>query len=274
MSHGQSAFDAAQELKALFPRKYELAVVLGSGFYPILENLQVIKEIPYSVIGNFPKSTVPGHAGKFVCAEVEDTPVLFLSGRLHYYEGHSMERVTFPVRVLAEAGIRHLLLTNAAGGIHPDLAPGDLMVVNDHINFMGDSPLRGILSSGIASPFVDLSNAYDRRMSELLVKAGRLVGLKMRTGIYLAVSGPHYETPAEIRVFRQAGADAVGMSTVPEVIVANHCSLPVAAVSCIANRCAGLNGSPLNHEDVLETVAGASEMISRFFSSFVRLYSN
>ena len=185
-----------------------------------------------------------------------------------------MASVTFAVRVLAAYGIRDLLLTNAAGGIHPRFRPGDFMIVEDHINFMGINPLRAPRGSNVpAQPrFVDLSCAYDAGLRRLLQRAGQARGVRLRSGVYLAVSGPSYETPAEIRAFRTLGADAVGMSTVPEAVVARHLGLRVAALSCITNRAAGANHAPLSHHEVLKTASRVTAVAARILARFARLY--
>jgi inosine/guanosine/xanthosine phosphorylase family protein len=196
---------------------------------------------------------------------------LVLSGRAHYYEGWSMDAVTFPIRVLASLGIQTVLLTNAAGAINGRFCPGDFMVLSDHINCMGTNPLRGTLTRD-KPRFVDLSEAYDPKLNRLLVKAARLAKVTLHSGVYLAVSGPSYETPAEIRAFARLGADAVGMSTVPEVIVARQCGLTVAAVSCITNLAAGRGEPTLSHADVLAVAERFKERAARLLSNFVNLY--
>jgi purine-nucleoside phosphorylase len=194
-----------------------------------------------------------------------------LSGRAHFYEGHAMEQVTFAVRVLAACGVTDLLLTNAAGGINRKFRAGDFMLVTDHINFMGANPLRGPARPGVPR-FVDLTGAYDARLAALMRQAGRRAGVKLRRGVYLAVSGPSYETPAEIRAFARLGADAVGMSTVPEVIVARQCGLRVAALSCITNLAAGVGRHPLTHEEVLAAGERVRTAAARLLKKFARLY--
>ena len=235
-----SPHTAVAHLKKASRLRPTLAIVLGSGFHHVLSELRVDKKISYAKIPGFPKPTVSGHAGELYFGHLGKTPVLVLSGRAHFYEGHSMERVTFAVRALAAFGIRDLLLTNAAGGINKKFRPGDFMVLTDHINFMGANPLRGPAVSGL-NRFVDLTDAYNTGLNALLFRAGKIAGLKLQRGVYLAVSGPSYETPAEIRAFFRLGADAVGMSTVPEAIAARQCGLNVAAVSCITNLAAGIS---------------------------------
>lgn len=248
-----------------------LAVVLGSGFGHVLEELEIETKISYAKLPGFPPVGVSGHAGELYLGHLENTPIAVLCGRAHYYEGHPMERVTFSVRALAALGIRDLLLTNAAGGVNRRFRAGDFMVLTDHINFMGTNPLRGPALPGLPR-FVDLSQAYDPKLRTMLQRAGRAAGLKLQRGVYLAVSGPSYETPAEIRAFARLGADAVGMSTVPETIVARQCGLRVAAMSCITNLAAGISHSPLSHAEVLETGERVKESGARLLKNFAKLY--
>jgi purine-nucleoside phosphorylase len=261
----------ATRLKKVSRLRPELAIVLGSGFQHFLSALQVDKKIPYAKIPGFPKPTVSGHAGELYFGRLEGVPLMVLSGRSHFYEGHSMERVTFATRVLAAYGIRDLLLTNAAGGINKSFRPGDFMVLTDHINFMGENPLRGELLPGLPR-FVDLTRAYDPGLNALLFRAGTMSKSKLRHGVYLAVSGPSYETPAEIRMFARLGADAVGMSTVPEAVVARQCGLNVAAISCITNLGAGLGKSQLSHAEVLETATRVKSLAVELLKNFLKLY--
>jgi purine-nucleoside phosphorylase len=250
----------------------KLALVLGTGFAPVLQRVQVSARIASADIPGFAASTVPGHAGELVGGTLGGLPVVVLSGRIHYYEGHTLAQVAFPVRALATAGVETLLLTNAAGGINPGFAAGDYMVLKDHINFMGDNPLRGPARPGQAR-FIDLTQAYDPQLSEWVLAAGRTAGLRMHQGVYLAVCGPSYETPAEIRAFAALGADAVGMSTVPEVIVARQCGLRVAAISCISNLAAGQAPGPLDHLDVIETGRRSGELAGHMLELFAENYA-
>lgn len=227
-----------------------LGFILGSGFQDVLARMKVELDLPFSKLPGFVCPDVAGHAGRVVIGELGSTSVIALLGRAHFYEGHEMSRVTFPVRVLAEFGIQTVLLANAAGGINSKFAPGDYMALSDHINFMGTNPLRGRVESDGAR-FVDLTGSYDAGLRKILVQSGRQAGLKMHTGVYLAVSGPSYETSAEIRAFRRLGADAVGMSTVPEAIAARQEGLRVAALSCIANLAAGDGRAAISHDEVL-----------------------
>ena len=262
---------AAARLKKLSRLRPTLALVLGSGFNHVLSELGVDAQISYDKLPGFPPTGVSGHAGKLFIGHLGGTPVMVLSGRAHYYEGHSMTQVTFAVRVLAASGIRDLLLTNAAGGINRGFRPGEFMVLTDHINLMGTNPLRGGPLPGLPR-FVDLTCAYDRGLRRLLRQAGQRCGVKLRTGTYLAVCGPSYETPAEIRAFARLGADAVGMSTVPEVIVARQCGLKVAALSCITNLAAGRSRQTLSHAEVLDTGERVGHVAAQMLKNFAELY--
>jgi len=262
---------AAARLKQLSVLRPTLAIVLGSGFHHVLSELEVDAEIQYGKLPGFPPVGVSGHAGQLLVGHLGGTAVMVLSGRAHFYEGHPMEVVTFAVRALAAYGIRDLLLTNAAGGLNRSFRPGDFMVLSDHINQIGANPLRGPPVAGLAR-FVDLTEAYDEGLRRLLHQAGRECRRKLRSGTYLAVCGPSYETPAEIRAFARLGADAVGMSTVPETIVARQCGMKVAAVSCITNLAAGRTRRPLSHDEVLETAERVKATAARLLKSFAKLY--
>lgn len=257
---------------AASPLRPKLGLVLGSGFGHVAEAITVLAEVPFGRLPGFAEPSVPGHPGRVLMGRLGGTPVVAVCGRVHFYEGHPMSVVTFPVRVLAALGIRAVLLTNAAGGIARRLQPGDFMRVTDHINLMGVNPLCGPTLTR-QSRFVDLSRAYDPSLNRLLAAAARRARVRLQSGVYLAVSGPSYETPAEIRAFARLGADAVGMSTVPEVIVARQCGLAVAAVCCITNLAAGRARQPLSHEEVLETARRAQARASRLLTEFAKLYA-
>jgi purine-nucleoside phosphorylase len=259
-----AAVDAIRTASNNQPR---LAIVLGSGFGGVLEAVDAEAAIPYAAIPGFPATTVQGHAGRLVVGRLGRTPVYLLAGRAHFYEGHDLEVVTFPVRVLAALGVADLLLTNAAGAINPRFHPGDFMLVTDHINLMGANPLRGPVQ-GAEPRFVDLSRVYDPGLARRLAAAARVAGARLRRGVYLAVSGPSYETPAEVRAFARLGADAVGMSTVPEAIVARACGLRVAGLSCLTNLAAGLGRTPISHTEVLTTAAAARERAVALLTAF------
>jgi purine-nucleoside phosphorylase len=264
---------AATRLKKVSPLRPTLAIVLGSGFHHVLTELRVAKKISYAKIPGFPKPTVSGHAGELYFGQLSRTPVLVLSGRAHFYEGHEMERVTFATRTLAAFGITDLLLTNAAGGLNKNFRAGDFMVLTDHINLMGVNPLRGAAIPGLPR-FVDLTETYDQKLRTALLKAGKISKLKLQQGVYLAVSGPTYETPAEIRAFGRLGADAVGMSTVPEAVVARQSGLRVAGVSCITNLAAGISKENLSHAEVLETAERVKNSGAQLIKNFAELYGD
>ncbi len=273
MTTTRKAASAANRLKRLSNLRPTLAFILGSGFHHALSLLKVECEVDYRRLSGFPPVGVSGHAGKLYLGHFGKCPVMVLSGRAHFYEGHPMSLVTFAVRTLAAFGIRDLVLTNAAGGVNRKFQAGDFMVLADHINLMGTNPLRGAPEPGLAQ-FPDLSRAYDPGLSRGLHLAGRRAGLRMHSGVYLAVSGPTYETPAEVRAFARLGADAVGMSTVPETIVARQCGLRVAAVSCITNLAAGRSRSPLSHAEVLETAKRVQSLAARMLHNFATDYGH
>jgi purine-nucleoside phosphorylase len=273
MKSGTGAGAAAQRLKKLSKLRPTLGIVLGSGFHHVLHELEVDAEISYQKLQGFPPVGVKGHAGKLYIGRLGGTAVIILSGRAHFYEGHPMTLVTFAVRTLAAYGISDLLLTNAAGGVNRTFRAGDFMVLTDHINFMGTNPLRGADIAGMPR-FVDLTEAYDKGLRRLMERAAKACSLKLRSGVYLAVTGPSYETPAEIRAFGRLGADAVGMSTVPETIVARQCGVKVAGVSCITNLAAGRGKEPLSHKEVLETAERVQSLAAQLLVNFVRLYGS
>jgi purine-nucleoside phosphorylase len=264
---------AAAKIKKLSKLRPALAIVLGSGFQEAIARLKVDTEISYGALPGFPPVGVSGHAGKLLLGHLGGTAVAVLSGRAHYYEGNSMEQVTFAMRAMAEFGIQDVLLTNAAGGVNGAFRPGNFMVLKDHINLMGVNPLRGPPLPGLPR-FVDMTRAYDPGLSEMLVNAGRRCKLKLREGVYLAVSGPTYETPAEVRAFAGLGADAVGMSTVPETIVARQCGLKVVGLSCITNLAAGLGGDTLTHAEVLETAERVKHSAAMLLEEFAKLHGD
>jgi purine-nucleoside phosphorylase len=230
-----------------------IAVVLGSGLGGFADDFEEAVAIPYEDIPGFVRSTAQGHAGRLVIGKVDSVPVLAMQGRVHYYEGYSLEEVTFPVRTFSLLGIKTLILTNAAGGINVQLTQGALMVISDHLNLMGVNPLRGPNDERFGPRFPDMSTVYSPELQELVVEEARAINVEVRRGIYGALSGPSYETPAEIHLLRGLGADAVGMSTVPEAIVARHMGLEVLGISCITNMAAGISDEPINHEEVMAT---------------------
>lgn len=245
--------EAAEWLRGRGFGRAEVGIVLGSGLGPFTSAMDDAFAVDYAAIPHFPASRVVGHAGRLVEGRVRGRRVAALSGRVHLYEGHDLRTVTFAVRTLGLLGIRTLVLTNAAGGINPELSPGTLMVIDDHINLMGTNPLIGPCDPRWGPQFPDMSEVYSSRLRALAEQAAAQVGQGVRHGIYIAVPGPSYETPAEIRAFRALGADAVGMSTVPEAIVARQMGMEVLGLSCITNMAAGVLPQPLRHDEVLET---------------------
>lgn len=236
-------------------RRPRVAVVLGSGLGGVAEAVKDGVEIPYSEIPHFVSSTVEGHAGKLIIGSCGDVDVVLMKGRVHFYEGYSMEEVTLPVRVFHLMGVRSLILTNASGGAAPHLSPGSLMAITDHINMMGENPLRGPNDDRFGPRFPDMTAVYTPSYVEAAHEIAREIGVVLFEGVYMALRGPTYETPAEIRMMRKLGADAVGMSTAPEATVARHCGMNVLAISCITNVAAGLTSAEINHSEVM-TVGG------------------
>jgi purine-nucleoside phosphorylase len=235
-----------------------VAIVLGSGLGAFAEHLEDARSLPFSELPGFPQATVQGHKGRLAYGRLGKSPVLALQGRLHGYEGHDAATVAFPARVFGVLGARALVVTNAAGGVGASLHPGDLMRITDHLDLTGNNPLIGPNEEALGPRFPDLSHAYDPRLAQALEEAAQAAKQTLRAGVYLQMTGPSYETPAEIRMARALGADAVGMSTVPEVIVAAHQGLPVCGISCITNLAAGISPHPLSHQEVMD-VARAVE---------------
>ena len=253
-------FSAARQcIEQLSPLRPRLGLVLGSGLGAFAEQVAERLEISYETIPHWPRPTTPGHSGKLLLGKLAEVPLAVLVGRLHFYEGYSVKQVTFPIRVLGCFGVRSLVVTNAAGAIHPELRPGELALISDHLNLLAANPLAGPNDDRFGPRFLDMSEAYDRRYRALARAAAAQLGLSLPEGVYAALPGPSYETPAEIRYLRSIGADLVGMSTVPEVIVANHMGMRVLGISCVTNLAAGLREQKLSHEEVLETGARATD---------------
>ena len=232
----------------------QVGLILGSGLGELAEDVENAIRIPYENIPNFPVSTVAGHAGQLVYGDLAGKKVLILQGRVHYYEGYDLNTVTYPVRIFKELGVETVIVTNAAGGINTSFQPGDLMIIMDHINLAGNNPLIGANLDAHGPRFVDLTETYSLRGQAILRQAAAKEGIHLQQGVYTWVTGPSYETPAEIRYMRTIGGDAVGMSTVPEAIVAKHCGMEVLGISCITNLASGMQSS-LNHEEVMEISA-------------------
>ncbi len=232
-----------------------IALVLGSGLGDFADDFTNTTRIPYAKIPNFPQSTAIGHAGRLVIGNVGDIPVAGMQGRVHLYEGYAAKEVAFPIRIFARMGIKAMIVTNAAGGINRNYSQGCLVVIRDHVNLQGVNPLTGPNDERFGLRFPDMTQAYDREFQRFVTEEGKNLGLNIHNGVYLAVQGPSYETPAEIYSFRAIGADLVGMSTVPEVIAARHSGFRVLGISCVTNMAAGTTDAPLNQEEVLETAA-------------------
>ena len=249
----ERAEHASRVIRARTKLEPRIAIVLGSGLGSFADDFDEAVSVPYEEIPGFVRSTAQGHAGRLVIGKVDSVPVVAMQGRVHYYEGYSLEEVTFPIRTFNLLGIKTLILTNASGGINVELSQGTLMVISDHLNLMGDNPLRGQNEERFGPRFPDMSAVYAPDLQALVVEEARAIGVDVRRGIYGALSGPSYETPAEIHLLRTLGADAVGMSTVPEAIVARHMGMEVLGISCITNMAAGIGDEPINHEEVMAT---------------------
>ncbi|AJA47998.1 purine nucleoside phosphorylase 1 [Clostridium pasteurianum DSM 525 = ATCC 6013] len=230
----------------------KIGIILGSGLGEIAEDIENKIIIKYSDIPNMPISTVKGHAGQFVIGEFSGKNVIIMQGRFHYYEGNSMELLALPIYIMKYLGVENLIVTNAAGGVNTNFVPGDLMLIKDHINFVFNNPLIGKNHEKIGSRFPDMSCAYSEKLIDIAKEVSNNLNINIKEGVYLMMTGPCYETPAEIRMIRILGGDAVGMSTVPEVIAANHCNLEVLGISCITNMAAGILNKPLDHAEVME----------------------
>ncbi|TMB75981.1 MAG: purine-nucleoside phosphorylase [Chloroflexi bacterium] len=259
---------AVSAIGALTKHRPTVAIVLGSGLGALADDVQGADRIPYERIPGWKRSTVPGHAGQLVVGRLEGKSVAVMKGRLHYYEGYDMQEITFPVRVFKAWGIDTIVLTNACGGLNPTYKAGDLMVINDHINFMAGNPLRGANDDTLGPRFPDMVGAY----TEELRKLAHEVDTDLRDGVYVAVAGPNFETPAELRMLRRWGADAVGMSTVPEVLVARHASMRILAIGTVTDMATGLPGliDHVSHEEVLKIADAAGKRLASVIKGVVR----
>lgn len=257
---------ATRFLQEKYKKKPKVGLILGSGLGILADEIKEPVKIPYDTIPDFPVSTVEGHAGQLVFGLLNDVEVVAMQGRFHYYEGYSFEKVTFPVRVMKQLGVESLIVTNAAGGINEDFEPGDLMLLTDHINNMGSNPLIGKNDANLGPRFPDMSEAYSRVLRQNAKQIAAELGIPVKEGVYVGNTGPSYETPAEVKMLRILGGDAVGMSTVPEVIVARHAGLQVLGISCISNMAAGILDQPLSHDEVIET----TEKVKSNFLKYVK----
>ncbi len=250
--------------------KVDIGITLGTGLGDLVNHVKIIKTIDYAVIPHFPVSTVEFHKGQLLYAELNTTKLLIMQGRFHLYEGYSMQQITYPIRLMKMLGAQALLLSNAAGGINKDFKKGDLVVIDDHINLQGSSPLIGTNDDSLGSRFPDMSCPYSPELNKLLYKAASELGVSLNTGVYASVSGPNLETRAEYRYLGRIGADIVGMSTVPEVIVANHMNLPCAAVSVVTDECDPLHLKPVNIAEIIEVAGRSDKALSQIFINTIR----
>lgn len=258
MSHDTALHDRVHEAarrvgERIGDRRPSVGLILGSGLGGFADRLEDAVRIDYGDLPHFPLSTVSGHAGRLVVGTLAGVTCVAMQGRVHFYEGHSAAEAALPARVLVALGARTLIITNAAGGLHADWTPGTLMLIRDHINLLGDNPLRGPNDDRLGPRFPDMTRAYAPALRELARGAAARIGLELAEGVYVAMSGPTYETPAEVQMLARLGADATGMSTVPEAVVANHMGARVLGISCITNKAAGLSDQPLSHDEVKET---------------------
>lgn len=255
--------------------KPEVAIVLGSGLGDYAESLKIEATLPYSEIDGFPVSTVAGHKGRFIFGYEGDVPVVAMQGRVHFYEGYPMEDVILPIRLMGLMGAKVLFLTNASGGVNESFCPGDFMLIEDHISSFIPSPLIGPNKAELGTRFPDMSEVYNQELRDIIVRSAKEVDIELKKGVYLQFSGPAYETPAEIRMARILGADAVGMSTVCEAIAANHMGLEVCGVSCVTNMASGILKQPLNHKEVQETADRVAASFKRLMQRAVAdIYTN
>ncbi|ODN30912.1 purine-nucleoside phosphorylase [Fervidobacterium thailandense] len=261
---------ATDYIKSKISEAPEVCIVLGSGLHGIADSVENPTKIPYKEIPEFPVSTAPGHKGELIFGKLNGKNVMLMNGRFHYYEGYHMKDVTFGVRVAQLLGVKYLFLTNAAGGLNPDYEVGRPMIIKDHINMMGDNPLIGPNIEEWGPRFPDMSNAYDKDLRELAKAVAKELGIDVYEGVYVAVAGPNFETPAELRMLRWMGADAVGMSTVPEVIAAAHAGIKVLAISAITDRAVPDDLKPLTAEEVLEVANRTGQLIAKILAEVVK----
>lgn len=248
----------------------KVAIILGSGLGDYANQIKIIDEISYDKIDGFPVSTVPGHAGKFIFGYVDDVPVVCMKGRVHYYEGYPISDVVLPIRLMKLLGAEVLFLSNAAGGVNTEFKPGDLMMITDHIACFAPNPLLGPNVDELGKRFPDMSNVYDDALQEVIRQTAQECDLKIKEGVYTYLTGPSYESPADIRMLRVLGADAVGMSTVPEAIAANHMDMKICGISCITNMAAGILKQPLDHKEVQETADKAAKSFQKLVTEVIK----
>ncbi|WP_298786170.1 purine-nucleoside phosphorylase [uncultured Marinococcus sp.] len=266
----QQTKEAVQYIQSNISAVPSTGLVLGSGLGVLADEIKNPVVLKYEDIPGFPVSTVEGHAGQLVFGELEGMQVAAMQGRFHYYEGYSLQEVTFPIRVMNALGVKRLLVTNAAGGVNHDFEPGDLMIIDDHINWLGANPLIGENDAELGPRFPDMSSAYSKGLAKIADEAALSLNIRIQRGTYMANTGPAYETPAEVRMARVLGADAVGMSTVPEVIVAVHGGMEVLGISCISNLAAGMLDQPLSHDEVMDTTSKVQEDFLKLMKETLR----
>lgn len=247
----------------------EIGIILGSGLGDFADEFESII-IPYNDIPGFEKSNVQGHKGQLVFAQINGKKVVMMQGRYHFYEGYSMQTVTFPVKVMKKLGVKTLIITNAAGAVTPEFRPGDLMLITDHINFMGTNPLIGKNDETLGTRFPDMSEVYSKELIQKAEAIAQKLNINYQKGVYAATTGPSYETPSEVKMFRMLGANAVGMSTAPEAIVANYCGLKILGISCLTNYAAGVSETPLNHQEVIDTANRVKESFKNLLSEILK----
>ncbi|MBD2846828.1 purine-nucleoside phosphorylase [Paenibacillus sp. IB182496] len=264
--------DAAEAIRKQTPLVPEVGLILGSGLGVLGDYMDEATVIPYASIPHFPVSTVEGHAGELLIGKLAGRPVMLMRGRFHMYEGYAPEQTAFPVRVMKALGVERLIATNAAGGINTAYASGELMMIADHLNLTGRNPLIGPNDDTMGPRFPDMSEAYSKRGRQLARDAAAQQGLQLQEGVYAGLLGPSYETPAEIRMLRTLGADAVGMSTVAEVIAARHCGIEVLGISCISNMASGILDQPLSHQEVMETTERVKTRFLQLIQAIVPLF--
>lgn len=270
LSIQQQTKEAVQYIQSNISAVPSTGLVLGSGLGVLADEIKNPVVLKYEDIPGFPVSTVEGHAGQLVFGELEGMQVAAMQGRFHYYEGYSLQEVTFPIRVMNALGVKRLLVTNAAGGVNHDFEPGDLMIIDDHINWLGANPLIGENDAELGPRFPDMSSAYSKGLAKIADEAALSLNIRIQRGTYMANTGPAYETPAEVRMARVLGADAVGMSTVPEVIVAVHGGMEVLGISCISNLAAGMLDQPLSHDEVMDTTSKVQEDFLKLMKETLR----
>jgi purine-nucleoside phosphorylase len=263
------AEEAAAAIRVHAGTPPSLAVVLGSGLNELADRVAEARTIPYTQVPYFPATTVTGHEGKVILGKLAGCGVIMFQGRFHYYEGHDLETVTFPIRVAQKLGVSTLILTAATGGIRTDLRAGNLVCLSDHLNLIGSSPLRGWNDERLGTRFPDMTEVYSKRLRTIASEEGKRLGIELVPGVYACLSGPSYETPAEIRMLKTLGADVVGMSTVPEAIVARHAGIEVLALALVANSAAGVVGTPITHEEVLDAGRRAAPTLARLIERVV-----